>query len=139
MATVRSLSIPKPKSHGRISFTRLVVFSGGALSSILPPPMAEIDIFPYPARGVQCWFRSLVVQFIVKGQHHARGKSHNGPANSSQKPTRPGAGPAAELPSQHTRMGGVTSVADRQSWLRNSLAATAVPRRLRHVGPGRAA
>jgi len=50
-----------------------------------------------------------------------------------------GAGPAAELPSQHTRMSGDTAVADRQSWLRNSSAATAVPRRLRHVGPGRAA
>src|ERR1051326_3072849 len=48
-------------------------------------------------------------------------------------------GPAAEPARQHTRMGGVTAVADRQSWLRNFSAATAAPRRLRHVGPGRAA
>jgi hypothetical protein len=61
------------------------------------------------------------------------------PPNSSQKLSRPGAGPPAEPACQHTRMGGVTSVADRQSWLRNSSAATVVPRRLRHVGPGRAA
>jgi hypothetical protein len=60
-------------------------------------------------------------------------------ANSSQKPTRPGAGPPAEPARQHTSVGGVTSIADRQSWLCNSSAATAVPRRLRHVGPGRAA
>src|SRR5436190_679555 len=53
-------------------------------------------------------------------------------SHSSRKPTRPGAGPAAELPSQHTSVSGVTVVAVRQSWLRNSLAATAVPRRLRH-------
>jgi hypothetical protein len=61
------------------------------------------------------------------------------PPNSSQKLTRPGAGPPAEPARQHTSVGGVTSVADRQSWLRNSSAATAAPRRLRHVGPGRAA
>jgi len=59
--------------------------------------------------------------------------------NSSQKLSRPGAGPPAEPARQHTRMGGVTAVAGRQSWLHNSSAATAVPRRLRHVGPGRAA
>jgi len=34
---------------------------------------------------------------------------------------------------------GVTAVAVRQSWLRNSSPATAVPLRLRHAGPGRAA
>jgi len=56
------------------------------------------------------------------------------PPNSSQKLSRPGAGPPAEPPCQHTGVGGVTAVAVRQSWLRNSSAATAVPRRLRHVG-----
>jgi hypothetical protein len=36
-------------------------------------------------------------------------KTEFGRPNSSQKPTRPGAGPAAELPSQHTSVGGVTA------------------------------
>jgi hypothetical protein len=40
---------------------------------------------------------------------------------------------------RHRQRGGVTAVAVRQSWLRNSLAATAAPLRLRHVGRGRAA
>jgi hypothetical protein len=60
-------------------------------------------------------------------------------ANSSQKLSRPVAGSPAEPARQHTSVGGVTTVAVRQSWLCNSSAATAVPRRLRHVGPGRAA
>jgi hypothetical protein len=39
----------------------------------------------------------------------------------------------------HRNLDGVTPVADRDSVLRTSFAATAVPLGLRHVGPGRAA
>jgi hypothetical protein len=82
---------------------------------------------------------SIMIRSVRESDSCQKAHVRGWPANSSQKLSRPGAGPAAELPSQHTRMGGVTAVANRQSWLRNSSPATAVPRRLRHVGPGRAA
>jgi hypothetical protein len=43
------------------------------------------------------------------------GFAHAPRANSSQKLSRPGAGPPAEPARQHTSVGGVTAVADRQS------------------------
>jgi hypothetical protein len=69
----------------------------------------------------------------------ARCPLENARPNSSQKLTRPGAGSPAEPARQLTRVGGVTTVAVRGLRLRACSAATAVPRRLRHVGPGRAA
>src|ERR1044071_10134277 len=58
--------------------------------------------------------RNIIVHGVsLVIQRYARVKSRNGPANSSQKPTRPGAGSPAEPASQHTRMSGVTAGAGR--------------------------
>src|ERR1044071_5654659 len=50
----------------------------------------------------------LVHPSSLMGRHHARAQSHNGPANSSQKLSRPAAGPPAEPARQHTRLAGGT-------------------------------
>ena len=58
--------------------------------------------------------------------------------NFTLKLVRPGFGPPVE-PAAYRKRDGVTAVAVRDSVLRTSCAATAVPLRLRHVGLGRTA
>ena len=70
--------------------------------------------------------------------HKANTQEFNVPPNSNQKLTRPGAGPPAEPARQHTRMRGGMPPDILSLRFQRSERAGVTPRRLRHVGPGRA-